>query len=224
MTRVGAILRALGWRWGVLWWAPTAVFLLVALLMRAQVAGWTPEPGYFSHDEQTAATLYCYLTLAQVIALWLRARFALSLGHTRGPVFTVLAVVTPLLITAQSLFNAVVTRLEALALGGLEGILVTSAGGGKVVDPGLPPFVGVGQVLFMLYGPFLAMGIALTMSLVLRWGLGWVVAILPMIVLAYVGAVAIAATVPWSLIPAVSPVVAAAPISLGWVAFRRQPV
>ena len=142
---VAGIVSALGWRWGVLWWAPFAVFLLLAARARLVVGGWPVDPGYFTHHD-VAATWYLYLTLAQVPVLWLRTRYALAVGHRRGPVFVVMAAVTTGLMVAQVFVNGAATQLEVF-LQGDEGVLVTSTGMGKMPEPGPPPRPGRAQAL-----------------------------------------------------------------------------
>jgi hypothetical protein len=220
---VAGIVSALGWRWGVLWWGPFAVFLLLAARARLVVGDWEIDPGYFKHHD-VAATWYLYLTLAQVPVLWLRTRYALAVGHRRGPVFVVMAAVTTGLMVAQVLVNGAATQLEVF-LQGDQGVLVTSTGMGKMPEPGPPPLLGFGALLVLTFGPPLATALGIVTVAGMRWGAPGVVAGFLAAILGMTSALALDFAV--SSYPAVQVIVvlgSAALVSLGWIAFRDQPV
>ena len=221
--RLLSILSALGWRYGLLWWAPFALFLLVAGYVRLTLNAedWTITPGYFEHSS-TAATWYLAATCVQVVLLWLRTPYAISLGHRRGPVFAVMTVVTIAIFVVQAYVGGAVTLLEALALGGDQGVLVTSAGGGKGAEPGLPPVPGFGAILTIIYGPMIAAILASTTILARRWGIAGGLAGLLASSLAMFGWLGVWAAI---ALPDQLTIIGPALLVLGcWFAFRRQPV
>ena len=71
---VAGIVSALGWRWGVLWWAPFAVFLLLAARARLVVGDWEVNPGYFSHHD-VAATWYLLVTSILMVGQFYLERY-----------------------------------------------------------------------------------------------------------------------------------------------------
>lgn len=222
MKRVGALVAALGGRFGWIWWMPVAVFVAIATVTRLSLKNVAVTPGYFTHVG-SAAAWFAYLTLVQVALLWWRGRFAVSLGHGRGSVFAVLVVVTASLTVVQVFVNAVATRLEALLLGG-QGVLVTSPGGGCCADPGLPPLISFGGAFFLVYGPPLAVLIGLTMVSLLRWGAIGPLVAAPVSVAVALAVLAVGFAIPAPDLSVVIVPVAAAAMSVGWFAFRSVPV
>ncbi len=220
---VAGIVSALGWRWGVLWWAPFAVFLLLAARARLVVGDWEVNPGYFSHHD-VAATWYLYLTLAQVPVLWLRTRFAIGLGYDRRAVFFVVALATAALVAVEVLLNASATHLEVLAQGD-QGVLVTSTGIGKFPEPGPPPLISFGAVLALTFGPPIAAALGLTTSWALRWGaVGVVVGVLASLAFFSIAFLVVAAMPMVGTVPVAPTIVSAALMAATWPAVRSQPV
>lgn len=220
--RLIGVLSALGWRFGLLWWAPFVLFLLVAAYRRLTLSPeWVITPGYFEHDT-VAATWFLYATGVQAVLLWWRTPYAVSLGHRRGSVFSIMAVVTLAAFIVQAYVGGVVTLLEALALGGEQGVLVTSSGAGKGAEPGLPPVVGFGEMFTIIYGPMIAAVLATATLSARRWGiLGGVAGLLAAGLLMYGWMFAWA----WFDLSDRQTIAGPALLLLGcWFVFRRQPV
>ena len=212
---LAAVSGRAGWR---LWW-PLVAWLVAAAVVRIGAAGADRSP----LDTSAAGVLVLCGVIGVPLLWWGGARYALTLGHTRGTVFVAATLLTMAAPYGQHAVNLVGESIER-SLVGPQGPLVLAVGTSSS-PAGQGAAATASWALLSIYLlPLLACVMATVVAL-LRWNRrGWMVVLLIVVVLAVIvmalrglsglGAAGEAGAVALWALCTVGPVVAS------WFAFR----